>query len=93
MRGNGKLQVCFFACFAERPGPPRIKMGVKLRVDLPYGHGSGNHGNHDHGEATATMIMAKPITLALSPVLGMDTVGSRMMGVLLAFQVTESLLL
>ena len=22
-----------------------------LRVDLPYGHGSGNHGNHDHGEA------------------------------------------
>ena len=40
---------------------------------------------------TATMIMAKPITLALSPVLGMDTVGSRMMGVLLAFQVAESL--
>ena len=24
---------------------------VELRVDLPYGHGSGNHGNHDHGEA------------------------------------------
>ena len=40
---------------------------------------------------TATMIMAKPITLALSPVLGMDTVWSRMMGVLLAFQVMESL--
>ena len=39
---------------------------------------------------TATMIMAKPITLALSPVLGMDTVGSTMMGWLVAVQVVSS---
>ena len=80
--GRGKLQVCFFACFAERLGRPAIRWVLNYALTFRTATAAAT---------TATMIMAKPITLALSPVLGMDTVGSRMMGVLLAFQVAESL--
>ena len=91
LRKNHTCKMAFQKGRAKTCEP--VSWGAPARLPRPA-HGCINYAltfrTATAAATTATMIMAKPITLALSPVLGMDTVGSRMMGVLLAFQVMES---